>query len=434
MKKHSRFVILAGLLLSVSALILAALLACKHSGLCVASFGCKIDGVDGCAELGRSVYSNIHIPFTKKGIAIAWFGFFYYALLALLFLRLFLGVQRQAKSKLGLGLLCGLAVFGFVFDLFLAYRNFFTLITPCRLCAYTYICQLGILFSASWLYFSLPSKRPKAQTDTFITLCWSEMKASRLSWGGAFVLTLVLFIIFSLSGNGKGDASLEQVRGVLPMNKVSSTLRELRSLKRRKLSLQGLSSYIGDEGAYIAIHEWIDFRCPHCRQGSELLKKIMRRWPGRIKLYVRYFPLDGRCNAHIKRRQADAASCKAAWASFCASKNKYYGQFVQQLFRFQTTQTHISYASLQDLTEQLGGTWSRIRSCMSSGAARVAITKDIQAAKKIDISATPTILLNGYQLPAGVPEKSWMIRTIDALVLEKEGEAALEDYQNRTSN
>ena len=202
-------------------------------------------------------------------------------------------------------------------------------------------------------------------------------------------------------------------------------LRELRSLQKRDLSTRGLSSYIGDEGAYITIHEWLDFRCPHCRQGSDLLKAIMQRWPGRIKLYLRYFPLDGNCNSHIKRRQPDAASCKAAWAAFCASKNKYYGQFAQQLFAFQTTQTHISYDSLQSLTEELGGNWPQIRSCMSSGLARAAIAKDIRDAKKIEISATPTILLNGYQLPAGVPEKSWLIRTVDALVLEKEGEEAL---------
>ena len=359
-------------------------------------------------------------------------AFFYYTLVTLLFLKLCIGGgKKQGEPVSGLGLLFGVAVFGFVFDLFLAYRNFFTLITPCLLCAYTYLCQLGVLFCSGWMYFS-PSSSHKKNRDEGLAAFWSEIKAARLSWGGALALTVLLFIIISVLGNGRGNAG--SISGMLPMNKVPSVLRELRSLQQREISTQGLSSYIGDEGAYITIHEWLDFRCPHCRQGSDLLKEIMGRWPGRVKLYLRYFPLDGNCNPHIQRKQPDAASCKAAWASFCASKNKYYEQFVQQLFRFQVTQTHISYGSLQSLTEELGGSWPQIRSCMSSGAARAAISKDLQAAKKIEIRATPTIVLNGYQLPAGVPEKSWLIRTVDALVLEREGEAALDDYRKRVSN
>ena len=156
-KERFRFVILAALLLSLLALLISAFLVCKHSGACVSSFGCEIDGVDGCAELGDSAHSNIRIPLTRMSVPIAWFGFFYYALIALFFARLYFGGKKQTEPALGL--LCGIVVFGFIFDLFLAYRNFFTLLTPCLLCAYTYICQLGILFSLSWLYFSPGSHR-----------------------------------------------------------------------------------------------------------------------------------------------------------------------------------------------------------------------------------------------------------------------------------
>ncbi len=431
-----RFITLSGMMLSLLALILSALLVCKHSGVCTSSFGCSIDGVDGCAELGQSKYSKITLPFiSSTSIPIAWFGFFYYSLMFLLLLQVL--IKKKTDNGYLLKLVAGLATFGFVFDIFLAYRNFFVLVNPCLLCSYTYLCQIGILFSSFWLYFSSNDDQSTRQTKRKLSIrIMEDWKGVHLPIVGAILFTLLLSIIISLSNHVSPSTTtqnINQINGLLPNSKVSGMLRELHSLKKIDVNKTGLNLYSGGEGAYIDIHEWIDFRCPHCREASHAMTKLLARWPGRINLYYRYFPLDASCNPHIERKQPGAASCKGAQAALCSGKQKYYENFIHQLFDFQQSRTNINYTSLRELTGELGGDWASIRSCMVSAKTKVALKKDIETAKKIDISATPTLILNGHQLPAGFPEMSWLRRVLDALVLEKEGEAAIEDYQSRSS-
>ena len=425
------FAIYLGLLCSLIAVILSALLVCKHSGVCVSSLGCTIDGVDGCHQLGNSEHSKIAIPFLGIGIPIAWFGFSYYAILFSLFLRLLLKPKNPA-----LGLIAGIIVFGLIYDLYLAYLNFFILLTPCLLCLYTYLCQLIIFFVTIWLYFS-PNYKTMVQNSS-LTSIWDDIKASRLAIGGAIGAVLLYILIISLSASNNhnehknhsnnDDSSASEV---LPIKKTASILRELRVLKKANLSTKGLKSYIGKKDAYVEVHEFIDFRCPHCRVGSNFLKKMAKRWPGRLKIYVRYFPLDSACNPLLKGESRGKQSCKGAWAAYCSATKPYYNLFVSQLFDFQTSRTPINELSLKTLTESLDGNWNEKKACMNSADANRAVQRDIRDAKKIKVSATPTIVIADRILPAGIPDKKWFIRTLDALVLEKEGPSAIREYKGR---
>ena len=419
------FAALLGIFLSVAALLLSGVLVCKHSGACTSSFGCSIDGVDGCAELGGSRYSKIHIPFTDIGISIAWFGFFYYAFLFLLFLK----IRKKTKEnqKDALGLLTALTVFGFVFDIFLAYRNFFILAVPCRLCIYTYLCQVGIIFSAFWLYLSPDRFNASNKSKDFLVSLRTGMKASRFALGGSILLTLCLFfllLIFAKTKQTSANTEQTETIALLSESEVSRILREFRALKKAKIKKAALVPYKKYPRAYIDIHEWVDFRCPHCREASLIMSSILKRWPGRINLYYRFFPLDGSCNPMMKRKSPGSPSCKGALAALCSRKKNYYADFIGGLFKFQTSQASIDYGSLRELTSRLGGNWSKKQRCMQSPTAKGLLKKDILAAKHVKVSAVPTITVNGYLLPPGLPNKAWLLRLVDALVLEKEGARA----------
>ncbi len=426
-KKHLNFPVIAGVVCAAIALILSILLVCKHSGVCTSAMGCKIDGVDGCSELGGSIYSRFNIPFTNIGISIAWFGLFYYALVFFLFLRLLFTLKDKSKNQ-ALALLAGIALSGFCVDIFLAYRNFFTLVIPCLLCAYTYICQVAILIAAMYLYFSPESEK---KTGSSLAILWQETKAVRLPIGGAVLVSLLFMLIFLLSDGSKVEKKVGADSDLLPMSQVASTLRELHSLKAVDIPTTGLNAYEGEEGAYIIVHEWIDFRCPHCYQAVKAMQAAKKRWPGRVKVYYRNFPLDATCNPHMNRRQPDAASCKAAQAALCAARKDYFPQFFHGLFAFQASRTHISHSSLAELTQSIGGNWSQIQNCMRSSSTQAALAVDLRASQLVKISATPTIALAGHLLPSGIPTQSWFFRVLDALVLQKEGEDAIEDYENR---
>jgi uncharacterized membrane protein len=139
---------ITGLLFSLGGVMLAGLLVCKHvfPDLCTGSYGCNINGTDGCSNLGKSDYSKLF------GIPVALPGFFYYIFMTLLYIELFR--SRNSSSRFGiLPVIAGLAAFGIVIDGFLGYINFFILGTPCMLCAYSYIMTLGLSIGAFGAYF-----------------------------------------------------------------------------------------------------------------------------------------------------------------------------------------------------------------------------------------------------------------------------------------
>jgi len=148
-KARVSFFYLTGLVFSLGGVLLAGLLVCKHvfPDLCTGSYGCNISGIDGCSNLGKSPYSKIF------GIPLALPGFLYYTFMFLLFGELYR--TRRNVSRFGLlPVIAGLAVFGMVFDGYLAYINFMIMDTPCMLCAYSYIMTAGLAVGAFFAWFT----------------------------------------------------------------------------------------------------------------------------------------------------------------------------------------------------------------------------------------------------------------------------------------
>ena len=434
-KKLNKNLTFAAIFVSIIGVIISLILVCKHSGNCTSTFGCTINGVDGCSELGSSKYSKINFPFASIPIAIL--GFFYYSLIGLLLFNL--NKIKEVFYNSTLSLLTSLVVFGFIFDLFLAYRNFFVLTTPCLLCVYTYICQILLLGIILWLYFDPDTAHHRSSKNHLNASIVELIKVNKISFIASIVLASFVFFIFHiyLSSKSNADKLVQNPNSnlnILPKSEVNQVLKEFRSLKKIEIAYESIKTYEGDESAYIIIQDWYDFRCPHCRHLSELLQEAMIRWPGRIKLIYRQFPLDGTCNSAVKQKQVDGASCKAALASICSSKdNESFVKMYHGLFNFQITQTHIDNITLAKLVSEVGGSWNQIESCMNSPSTYALLHKDLQEGEKINLSATPTVTINNFLLPAGSPDKIWFFRLLDALVLEKEGDEAILDFNNRAS-
>ena len=429
----------------IAALVLSALLVCKHSGICEGSMGCRIDGVDGCAELAKSIYSKLF------GMQIAKIGFSYYALLLFLGLSLFCSGKIWHKK---MSLLVGLVVIGSMFDLFLAYRNYFVLITPCRLCSFTYLSQFGILISSLWIYFSpdFPSKskmRKESQAKGVLPIL---KELGRALWpSGPLALALIVLMAVTtafLSPKKDKDNDEDHHKGhdhsshdsaidslsipLLPKPSVLQMLRELNSLAKTSLSTQGIIAGEKDStNGYIIIHEWLDFGCPHCYKGSKLLKKANKRWPGRVLTYYRHFPLDGNCNPSVERRRAQPSSCWGAQAAICAEGKPYFLDFVHKIFGLQNSRTPITPAVLEGIANQTGADWDRMKSCMSSSSTGLRLRRDIRDAVQLKIEATPSFVVNNRKIPGGTPPREWFFKILDALVLDQEGNQAVEDLLKR---
>jgi len=402
---------LGGLLVALVGVVLSALLVCKHSfpGLCQTSLGCTIDGVDGCLELGKSKHSR----FPVLGFPIAYAGLFYYLWLSIGFLQIF-----RTGSRPLLTFTFFLLLFGLVFDLFLLYVNYFVLVVPCMLCTATYIVTFIIAVFCTMLYL-----KEKPAGDFMQGL--KESIVPGLSAAGITIVFLAAFALFSPSSQARpaGRGSL------LPPDEAGRVVRDFKALKEVKLSTAGLKLVDGPDSAYIEIHKFADFRCPHCRHAAELLERASKRWPGRLRVYYRHFPLDGTCNDKIQRKQPGSYSCNGAQASLCAPSEGV--AFYHKLFAFQDEQKELSVDNIKALALKSEFKWQEMVACMGSGATRRAIDKDVEAAVGLNIESTPTLVVNGRLLPPGMPDVTYFLHLMDALVFEKEGQAGYTEYENR---
>jgi protein-disulfide isomerase/uncharacterized membrane protein len=411
-----------GLVIALLALGLSIALACKHEGLCTGGTACLIGNVDGCAELGKSDTSRLF----GSGPHIAWLGVFYYAAVSLLFVAVL--ILRGARDASGVyALLLATVVFGFVFDLFLAYTNFMVLDVPCLFCIYTYICQVGILAVTGLLYYGHSFTRGN------LTELWSGLKNAWWAFVGALCVVLLTYLLLPVfvgpSSEGSANGESFETRLTAP-EKQAQLLRELRAFNKADLSTAGLASYDGADSAYIVLHDWADFRCPHCLHAHELIRAAQRRWPGRIKVYYRHFPLDQMCNPLVSR-EAGGYSCNGAQAALCAPEQGIFADFYHGVFELQHAQIPITPDQLHRLTDSLGGDWASMVNCMGSSHTQQALRRDIQEAQAINVQSTPTIVLQGHILPPGTPRPEFFFGLMDALVVEKEGDAAVRDFEAR---
>ena len=64
----------------------------------------------------------------------------------------------------------------------------------------------------------------------------------------------------------------------------------------------------GNPQAELKIIEYIDFECPACAQGMRILHNYFTKYPGRMYLEVKYFPLPGHKWGMPSARYAECAA------------------------------------------------------------------------------------------------------------------------------
>lgn len=307
---------------------ISALLVCKHlfPQICSSALGCSVQGgVDGCKELGQSKHSQI------LGIPIALFGLFYYSLVAGLLWRLSSSSDEDRPGLVNLSL--SVIAFGVLADLALGYKNFFVLLYPCMLCAYTYLAQTGLLLGAVWIYV--------ANGKDIGSGLGSGLKSAIIPLALAVIATIAIPLVLLMAGgagpkdphaghdhghdhghghsHGGGDTKVP----LIAPERVKSTIGDLRGFAKAGINTAGLTNVEGK--GFIEIQKFADFNCGHCYNTSLILKEALKRWPGRVKVIYRHFPLDGTCNPEVKGKRG-GSSCNGALASLCAPKFNIFGE------------------------------------------------------------------------------------------------------------
>jgi len=159
----------------------------------------------------------------------------------------------------------------------------------------------------------------------------------------------------------------------------------------RPASLGDTSSLpvLGEPNAPLTIYEYASFTCERCAQVRPMVKEVLSRYPGQVKVAFIHLP------------QGPPVATQAAIAGLCAQEQGKFWEFADLMFERQASWYRdpnplplwLTYAS------QAGMDTNRLAQCLNSEQMAKTIQQQAMMAAGQVIQSTPTFLIGNSRLP-----------------------------------
>lgn len=157
----------------------------------------------------------------------------------------------------------------------------------------------------------------------------------------------------------------------------------------------------GSANAVVTVVEFDDFQCPYCEHLFRSLEAIRARYPGKVAIVYRNFPLP----------ELHPYAMRAALTAQCAADQGRFERAYEFLFG---NQDSVGRLTPLQLARRIGvGNLSRFRACVTGEAVRRRLAADSLAAQSLHIGGTPLFLVNEW-LFHGMPPDSTLTATVEA--------------------
>ncbi|MDA3900943.1 MAG: thioredoxin domain-containing protein [Spirochaetes bacterium] len=390
-------------LLSFAGVILSVILLSDHyiPEKTMALLSCGDGLQSSCSELSQSPYSMFF------GIPIASYGFFFY-------IWIFLSLHLFRESGEGywksfIYLMVPVSIAGIFFDIvlgsLLVYLQIF-----CTFCIMTYIVNIGILIVAIFAYHEVKKSSGLSFKQALfgISDITGKNDDRKFSTGTFIYYTAILFIFvvsFSLYLEERtGDKSGEQ-------KKITEYIEKYKEKPLTEEKLPQTGFVLGDVNAPLTIHVFTDPLCPACRNFHFIEKALLKKYAGKIKVKHYYYPLDTQCNPGVSR-DVNPGACGGARLFYAADVAGMYDQVlanfysnyddVRKLLRERADVEDVIALVTENESEQ-----KALLEAYSSEEAQQNFSRHLEWAEGVDISATPTLIMNG-RLMQGYPKDKYM--------------------------
>ena len=138
---------------------------------------------------------------------------------------------------------------------------------------------------------------------------------------------------------------------------------------------------IGTEDAPVTIVEFSDFQCPFCKQAAATLNHILDKYPQKVRLVFRNFPLP----SHIDAQKAHEAAA-------CAQDQGKFWEYHDILF---ANQNSLDVIHLKRYAAQLELEITHFNQCLDTGKYTDYVKNDVDQGKKLSVRGTPSFFING---------------------------------------
>jgi protein-disulfide isomerase len=148
---------------------------------------------------------------------------------------------------------------------------------------------------------------------------------------------------------------------------------------------------LGSSEAPVRIVVFSDFQCPGCKRFAGEMRGLVERFPGKVQIAFKHFPLGPACNDAVKRNLHPQA-CEAAWAAEAARRQDRFWPYHDALF---AARLESGEDTPQTLARRLGLDLDRFQNDLQQPATRAKIAADVALGVELGVDATPSIFVNG---------------------------------------
>jgi predicted DsbA family dithiol-disulfide isomerase len=145
----------------------------------------------------------------------------------------------------------------------------------------------------------------------------------------------------------------------------------------------------GSADAPVQIVEFSDFECPFCRRAEPTIQAVLAKYPGKVSLSYRDFPLSA----------IHPSAQRAAEASRCAAEQGRFWPYHERLF----TSESLDAKTLKDHARDAGLNQATFEQCLDTGRQRDAVDRDAQQGRLAGVTGTPAFFINGIPLTGAQP-------------------------------
>jgi protein-disulfide isomerase/uncharacterized membrane protein len=345
---------------------------------------CNVNSWVNCDVVLTSSYRSLF------GLPVALWALLTYMGLAVLVLVRH-RTQGETRERATL-LLIALAVWSFVFSLYMAALAAFAVGALCLLCSGLYLLN-GVIGVLAWrLGHSAASSARPLLTPRRVTIGAAAMAAALAMTGASQLMassaTAPLLTPADVQAQNPDFYSWYTSRPVVDALPAAEHVR-------------------GPADALITIVEFSDFECNYCAKAFRDLRDFEHRHAGRVRVVFHHFPLDSECNARVPTR-VHRTACDAAIAAECAAR---FGRFWDYHDRLFEDREPLIRDELVRTAVDLGIDRVAFAACLDDPAARVRVVADADAGARLGIKSTPTLFVNGRTIEGALDRGAyeWML-------------------------
>jgi len=196
------------------------------------------------------------------------------------------------------------------------------------------------------------------------------------------IIAITIFILLILIGIGiftKGFGLLEKsadenVRVIVPL---------------------GNDPFIGNPNASVIIIAFSEYECPFCTKAEQTMREIMNKYEGDVVYVFKNYPLT-RIHPH---------AYNASLAAECAKEQDKFWKYHNYLYEHNE---HLEVQYLKEYARLLDLNTEQFNECLETQRYKKEVEKDIQTARLVGVTGTPTFFINGIKVVGAQPEEEFI--------------------------